>query len=684
MNWTGGRLSRHSNEKGALRARQKQHFAKVQANLRSGTKKQSPLKFSLFGKITEETADGSRPTSSCNLSPHGNEGSQAVLPHQNNHCDTHVALYDDPHTLSQKPQENGPNRVLLMKREVNSIPDDDLYSATPRPLGRKRKRELSSVPSGKRVMLDQGEEPASERRQRILRRGDWVGVSLQRPLQLAFASPNDVDLVGRRRKVTDGHRAQYNYKIQSLIGSPFTKPNLGHSQRNIDGQGQEMAHLGRADVRISIGGRVVPPGISSSSGPGRSRQPSERSHLFEQSQRSSSDVMLLDNEDIAGRKLRASEAGIYPENRKLVIHGNRSNLYNEEQCPHCRILPAGIEDGEYQSSCYDFPHGSYNGSRLQEVGRDLEYWSPDEYYTSARGHDHGRNSKGFDIVGVKNGEPIVSSSTTSLRHPKPRTSKISLLLRSDSSDIAQSTVAQVGILQPIVPSSQAVDSQIWESWVGELLDEQSQLRSDVLREQTSTQPMSISPGVSNVNNSRHAKKTISLEYSDPQFSTVSELGRSSKNGGDELALTSPQSLSVDREELYNGESFCPRIDAESKGNLLVAHAKAAGDAFEERLPKHAVRDEDQPVEKSAESDLDRIWQKFVFGSSDDEIEAIDSSDKKPIPPLCVQGRGSLASSMVAVPSTENSTYSTIFAGSQFSSGPSSRYQRGINSSSSDF
>lgn len=684
MNWTGGRLSRHSNEKGALRARQKQHFARVQANLRSGTKKQSPLKFSLFGKVTEETADRTRPSSSCYLSQHGNEGSQTVLPHQNSPCDTHVALYDDPHTLSQKPQGNCLNRVPLIKRGSSSIPDDDLYSATPRPLGGKRKHELSSVPSGKRVMLDQREAPESERRQRILRRGDWVGVSLQRPLQLAFASPNHVDLVGRRRKVTDGHRAQYNYKMQSLIGSPFTKPNLVHSQGSLDGQGPEMAHLGEVDVRISIGGRVVHPGISSSSGRSTNQQPSDRNHLCEPSQRTSSDVMLLDNEDIAGRKLRAREAGMYSEKQRLIIHGNQSNLYDEEQRQHCQILPADLETGEYQSSCYGFPHRSYNGSRFQDVGRDLEYGSPDEYYTSARGHDHGRHSKGFKIEGVKIGEPIVSSSTTSLRHPKPRSSKTSLLLRSDSLEIAQSTVAQVGILQPIVPSSQAVDNQIWESWVGSLLDEQSQLRSDVLHEQTSTQPMSISPGVSNVNNARHAKKRISLEFSNQQFSTVSALGRSSKSGSDELALTSPQPLSVGHAEYYNRESFCPKADAEGKGCLLVTHAEAADDALEERFPQPVVRDEDQPAEKPEESDLDRIWQKFVLGSTDDQIEAIDSCDRKSIPSLSVQGRGSLASSMLAVPSTENSTYSTVFAGSMFSSPPSSRYRRGINGSSSDF
>ncbi|KAH9212514.1 hypothetical protein DL95DRAFT_391462, partial [Leptodontidium sp. 2 PMI_412] len=54
MNWTGGGLHRHSSTnliKGSAKERQKQHFAKVQQNLRAGilANKKSPIKFSVFG-----------------------------------------------------------------------------------------------------------------------------------------------------------------------------------------------------------------------------------------------------------------------------------------------------------------------------------------------------------------------------------------------------------------------------------------------------------------------------------------------------------------------------------------------------------------------------------------------------------------------------------------------------------
>jgi hypothetical protein len=69
MNWTGGRLSRHSRKKGdSLVHKQKQHFAKVRSNLFHGNAKRSPVKWSIFDKIqVQSRADTASPSADHHL-----------------------------------------------------------------------------------------------------------------------------------------------------------------------------------------------------------------------------------------------------------------------------------------------------------------------------------------------------------------------------------------------------------------------------------------------------------------------------------------------------------------------------------------------------------------------------------------------------------------------------------------
>jgi len=55
MNWTGGRLSRHSRKaEDSVINKQKQHFARVRNNLTNGSAKRSPAKWSIFDGINVE------------------------------------------------------------------------------------------------------------------------------------------------------------------------------------------------------------------------------------------------------------------------------------------------------------------------------------------------------------------------------------------------------------------------------------------------------------------------------------------------------------------------------------------------------------------------------------------------------------------------------------------------------
>lgn len=55
MNWTGGRLSRHSRKaEDSVVNKQKQHFARVRNNLMNDSAKRSPAKWSIFDGIDVE------------------------------------------------------------------------------------------------------------------------------------------------------------------------------------------------------------------------------------------------------------------------------------------------------------------------------------------------------------------------------------------------------------------------------------------------------------------------------------------------------------------------------------------------------------------------------------------------------------------------------------------------------
>ena len=589
-----------------MRDRQKQHFAKVQSNLRNGSKNPSPLKFSFLGTTIESNTGIRHPSTSRTLSC-----SRPISRHQDGPIGPQASLHGDSRLscTPHKPRLRGQTDRESIQRRLQSVPDDDLYSATLLPSEKKRKHDLPINLAVNESVKCQEDESEFDKRRRILRKADWVGVGVQRPLQVAFAAPNNVELVGRRRKVMDGHQARYNHNMQSFSKNPFTGPNRTYSPRNHGERRRQTAHWGTSDVRISIGGQVIPPGISSSSIPSRRRETSVRSGAFDPSQGSSSDVMLLDNEDYAGKRIRANEEVYYSGRGKHVANGNRSH-YNKGQ----QDLSGGNPETNMKYDEYGCQSTSGSASHIGDYGGIF--------------HSVGKDSNG-------RGQPIVSSSTTSLQHPKPQSSRTSLLLRSDSAEITASIVAQVGTTNPIVPSSQAIDNEIWESWVGPVFDEHSQQELEDLREQRARiQGVSISPGISQGPMSRHANGWVHSEYGGEHPSSESGWEHSSRYYG--LSQDSNQSLPPCSGEIY-GEGVKKMSPLEPPvGTQQEFHPKQIG------AIDHHVKTQEGP-------DLENIWKKFVFGSSDGEVEAMGNQGRKHPTALCPPKRhSSPASSMLAV------------------------------------
>ncbi|KAH8796700.1 hypothetical protein BGZ57DRAFT_723530, partial [Hyaloscypha finlandica] len=439
MNWTGGRLSRHSGSSNPVKARQKQHFAKVQQALRSGPKNHSPIKWTFFDHVlgdregTQRETPAARPTT---LQAYDHRDSQSNRTH---HGHRSSIGYAAPQSSSRHSSQSveialGRQTLIPVMQQPRRVPADDLYNVTPPPREAKREREESAAISEMENMVDQEEESLSEKRRKILRKGDWVGVTIQRPLRLSFTSPRKEENIGRRRKITDGHRARYSSK-QLHITSPFpNKRRLLVNQSSSQG-GLQNREPPRTDVRISIGGRVVPPGVSSSSAP--RRMGSHSTTAYGRSQTTSPDMMLLDPNASAGHE--SPRTASKPEGKDHHPVGHQNNLEPYPNIRHAGITPTPENNNPYPR-------------RL-----------------------------------------IFSSSTASIHHPAPQSSRVSVLLRSASSDVAESTMAQVGKNKPVIPSSQVLENEIWETWIA---PEQKYDYSSDYNEQGGVQRVPISPGVS--------------------------------------------------------------------------------------------------------------------------------------------------------------------------------------------
>ncbi|CZR53158.1 uncharacterized protein PAC_03036 [Phialocephala subalpina] len=645
MNWTGGRLQRHSNAADNVKQRQKQHFARVQQNLRCAPKFKSPAKWSVFDLIAEDRQQSLRESSVVQLAPK-------------------ASSREESRSTSKLPARLLPTAHAARKREHNRIkptpvPDDDLYNATPPPWKYKQERKdlLSLSGVGSVGEQQQEEESMSEKRRRILRRGDWVGVGIQKPLNVAFASPRDEENIGRRRKVLHSHRARYETR-QTHITSPF--PPRARCPAHIAPaewarQQQQQAAMGRADVRISTGGRVVPPGLSSSSA---------RTATRYRSQATPSDVMLLDNND------DVFQPEVQQTPSSAVQHYSPfSGSHNHSRDRPSRLTQVHSKSGEAEEE--PVPD-------LQTENSDrFEGWAgffspiPNEMREETQDADGpkvgelGETDKpplsnqdaipSRDIYNSPLPQRIVySSSSTSIHHPKPKSSRMSVLIRSDSpeeQEDAQSTAAQIGERKPAVPSSQAPDNEMWESWVGHLFQEQGSEGRSHFGDTRHHQEVNISPGISTVPPRR--KFEVSFQEEDLSGFESLEPQICSQKTSTEWQQTSSEQL--ESPSSRNESREMEKEDLERSRPSDHSEGELASDFQPERDPshRHSPKTISEPSVSKDEKDVDEVWRKFVFGSSSDGPEEHGPSMHAPAHKQADNQSG-LGSSMIARPATRQS------------------------------
>lgn len=618
MNWTGGRLSRHSTAAGSLKNRQKQHFAQVQAALRNGAKKPSPLKWSTFNRIEDRPGSQSRTFTVHAPREHKPEESQSIQPLRFPRLhNTHSARHENPRHSTHSIEPRRQSSQQYIKRELSSVSDDDLYNTTP-PL-------QGTLPVSDREIIDRKEEESvSEKRRRILRKGDWVGISIQRPLQLAFASPKNTDKLGRRRKITDGHRARYRTK-KSLTISPFVTSQQNPIADSGIGRHQD-AESGRSNVRISIGGRYVQPGISSSSRPSKSRERSAHIHESSFSRAASSDLMLLDNEEILASDSSGIERkGIPFRHPEMAVFDLDSNTYGEglegngaqrlHESPGNRGIPHGWDEEEFES-----------GKKTKDNVRSIK-----EENAPLADSGPGINISEVSILD-RNGAPrhrrlIFSSSSAPIQQPVPQSSKVSRLLRSCSSDIAESTVAQVGQPKPVVPSSQILDNEIWQTWVVPSYEEDEHESGYADEDNDYREEVSISPGASNAPAAVYSRRRISPEYIDK--SSVLE-GTESLDDNEEIDSSAQivnSRISVPHKTVKD-QNFIQGVMSAKVDKTVAKTYKALLNKLSTKMPETRTALKAQVGQKPAkDGNTDEIWRKFVFGSWSDGDDELDQNPK---------------------------------------------------------
>jgi hypothetical protein len=471
MNWTGGRLSRHSGATNTVAFRRKQHFA-----MAGRQKKPSRIPDDNFYDATPP--------------PIGRNRRREATPRPS-YVQTVVAQEQAAEYVSKRRRSSTVTSSTSAKSNIHEeqeevVRDDinaDYQKSTRR---RSSHRRPSTIRSPISANSNPQEDLWAEKRRKILQKGDWVGASIQKPLQLMFPSAQSRMNVGRRRKIHEGDGARFNGQ-HTTITSYFPKRDI--SQKLV--LTTELGTRHSSEIRDSCQYQIPKLEISLSSAPPRNR--SHSAATYARTEASSSDVMLLEPEERSvshgevigkgkgkeiGRVFGADVLTRQDNNRKPRVDtrqsqnsqaysiDSRSNVYNPSSASHQSLTKYRIECVKYSGDVTESGSRSWVGfSGSPQVGYNSLQGQPDsnEVFNILQGSGRPMSISSClnFATGVQSGRFVFSSSSTSVQHPAPQSApqseKISRLLRSSSSDIAESTMVNVG-------GTRVLDNEIWQSW----------------------------------------------------------------------------------------------------------------------------------------------------------------------------------------------------------------------------
>jgi hypothetical protein len=299
MNWTGGRLSRHSrNAACGLTQRQKQYFAKRRNNAASGSLKRSPQKWAVRAEIEDPSHLNNRPRTTTS------------------HVDAHRKRSQRKGQSENQPQEKTEHKVIRqspdgelasyprrLRHREDELHEYDIYNAYSHSQLPPAKRKRGAPSSQSRDSCSVEEQGSVDlRKLRILEKNDWTGMSIQRPIQLIYESAGNGERVCKRRRIPGSQVRQHSALGQQRVASPFARlrrlqsmaaPHAAKQSPDHDMHAEWAAEL-RDEVRISIGGK---PAHTKA----RSRLAKRNTSIdsLQQSKGCPSDVMLLDDDGLS-------------------------------------------------------------------------------------------------------------------------------------------------------------------------------------------------------------------------------------------------------------------------------------------------------------------------------------------------------------------------------------------------
>ncbi|KFY58516.1 hypothetical protein V496_06082 [Pseudogymnoascus sp. VKM F-4515 (FW-2607)] len=587
MNWTGGHLSRHSRRAdSSTTSKQKQHFAKMRSRLMSGSVKKGPAKRPSFDMAAPQPLD----EMSVRDGTVRTTLQQSPEP-SSHHLHTYDCLYGENkrpgHVENSRHEQSG--YLGLRDGPQSSIHS---YETKPEPIS-----TIEPVDRGYELQGDM--EAIRRKRFRILREGDWLGLSIQRPLQLKYMESECRDAIGKRRKLNSGYEAQYS-RVQDKITSPFAPNRHVPSREMLPKPGQNEPQTmqcgqtpgGKGSVRIFIDGRERY--VRESSGSVINRQHPE----YVQSPLSS-DVMLLDLE-VGGSRQRPP-------------HQLSSDIRNGGG-----YSPKPVEDGRLGSdekSISSFGDYPSSGPLIhQTIGPNRNIYAPRLQHQS---------SPIFAMDSTKANWPGASPV---IYQPTPKSSRSSQLLRSHSSAFEGSIAATAG-RKGTVAASVAQDEEMWRSWlVVESDDEESptwpvedqsgELTADGPATSTGT-TQGILPRLSSIDLSGRSDK--SGHGSDPVPSIRNLVSSAIGSPGDDNLGNynkTPSLKTVGPSKPRGPASDDIQLPTEpQKWKPKKKNQDVAWEAFVLTEPsKNLVHAIFEPQKHAAQEDPDAAWKKFILSS----------------------------------------------------------------------
>ncbi|KAK0310566.1 hypothetical protein LTR01_003719 [Friedmanniomyces endolithicus] len=223
MDWTGGSRRRFAAGKNnACLLKQKQHFARARGMPKNPASSQNTFRSGLLPPTSAATGSHRIHRSRHSVeSPAGTDGRKWKSAADSTKARPVIGDDCGRSTIQARPRCHDGVYVS------SGLYTSSRPTSRPASLDGPTRPDLQAEPTQDGAVAKEDLQLLADRR-RLLARGDWLGLSATRPLQMTFTSSRDKDRVAKRRKVArSSHRAKP--AVQRLLTSPFEdrllKPN---------------------------------------------------------------------------------------------------------------------------------------------------------------------------------------------------------------------------------------------------------------------------------------------------------------------------------------------------------------------------------------------------------------------------------------------------------------------------